>query len=248
MKKSIISRCEDIIRELANYIADGIEEQPFLLEVMKRLKFSKEDDWDVLCSLMDVIDDTELAKENFLKFDLGGPTKIQDYGEQYLRLYGITNAVYLQKSAIISFIELVKLPNKKRLLEKLENLDIIKLRHIVGAHTVDFIDDGQRNPHQFQRGFISSSPITTSDSKGNFVNYNLKELLEEYNNVAEDILINATDKFINTVLKNGGNKKDEFAEKINAVKCAQNGDIVIWTENGKEPFIIKVKNVSKHYK
>ena len=79
------------------------------------MKFDDKNGWNVLCSLMDVLNDTELAKENFIKYGIGGPTKISDIGEQYLRLYGITNSIYLQKSAVLAFIEC---------LEKFKNADL----------------------------------------------------------------------------------------------------------------------------
>ncbi len=248
MEKSLIIRCEEIIRDLTNHIADGVKKKPFREEVIKRLKFSKIEDWDTLCSMMDVLSDTELAKKNFYKYSLGGPTKISDYGEQYLRLYGITNALYLQKTAIISFLELVKLKDKRTLAREIEDLKVLELRHKVGAHTVDFLDHGEKNPHQIARGFLAEGNIATSDSKGNFIYYDLKELTNEFDKVAVDILIKSTEKFIQTVLKNGGKKKDEYIERLQAVRWAQNGDQIIWVDEGKDKFIIRMINVSKSHK
>ena len=243
MEKSLIYRTEQIIRELANDIAFKIQDKPFREEILKRLKFSKIDDWNVLCSLMDVLGDTESAKENFFRYNLSGPTKILDYGEQYLRLYGITNAIYLQKSALLSFIELVKLTNKKSWTNKIDSLKILELRHIVGAHTIDFMDSsGTRNSHQLQRGSLNDRIIQTSDSKGNFKEFNLKDLILEFNELAEEILIQATEKFINTVLKNGGEKKEKYLNKLEPIKCSKKGDLVIWSENGEDQFIITISN------
>ncbi|PCH98655.1 MAG: hypothetical protein COB85_01215 [Bacteroidetes bacterium] len=239
-KKSLIYRCEQIIRDLANDIAGSIHDKPFKETVIKKLKFSKLDDWNVLCSLMDVLSDTELAKENFLKYSLTGPTKILDYGEQYLRLYGLVNAIYLQKSALISFIELVKLRGKKEIINKIESLKLIELRHVVGAHTIDFLDNGTRNPHQLQRAMLEGRIIKTSDSRGNFKEYDLKELLLEYNQLAEKLIIEATNQFIKTVLKNGGKRKEKYLERLDAVKSAHNGAIVIWNEEGTEQFIVRI--------
>ena len=238
MERSLIYRCEQIIRDIANNAASRINVKPFRQTIAKRLKFDTEDGWNVLCSLMDVLGDTELAKENFLKFSLSGPTKIQDYGEQYLRLYGIVNAVYLQRSALISFIELIKLRDKKSIISKIDSLKIIELRHIVGAHTIDFLDDGKRNPHQFSRGSLEHEPIATSDSKGNYKKYNLKELLLEYNKLASELLIEATEKFITTT--QGGQKLIEFKERLELVKEEQDGAIVIYPPHGTEPFVIRV--------
>ncbi|MBK3517136.1 hypothetical protein [Carboxylicivirga marina] len=242
MNPSIILKCEQIIRDLANDIAARINDKPFVSEITKKLKFENANDWSVLCSLMDVLSDTELAKENFLKFGIGGPTKIQDYGEQYLRLYGITNAIYLQKSAVLSFIELIKLPNKTKEKNRINSCKLIEFRNIVGAHTVDFLDDGVINPHQFQRALIDNGSISVSDSNNTFKEYNLKELFEEFNNIIEDILIRSTEKFIKTVLKqNGGEKKKKLIDKIEALKTIQEGGIVIWPDNEEELFIAKIK-------
>ena len=105
---SIICQCEQLIREIVYEITRKENyDKPFLLYVTKRLKFENEEGWISLCSLMDVIGDTELAKKHFFNYGIDGPTKILDYGEQYLRLYGILNALYLQKSAIFEFLELL---------------------------------------------------------------------------------------------------------------------------------------------
>ncbi len=238
--RSVIYRCETIIRDLANDTARRINDKPFRETVIKRLKFSDIKDWNVLCSLMDVLGDTELAKENFIKYDLTGPTKISDYGEQYLRLYGILNAVYLQKSALISFIELVKLTGKKDIIKKIDGLKILELRHIAGAHTIDFLEEGVKNPHQLQRAMLTHSQIKTSDSKGTFKDFNLKELLAEYNGFAETIIIQATEKFINTVLKNGGQKLKDYHERLEVVKLQKRGDIVIYSHDGQSQFVIRL--------
>lgn len=246
MNISIILKCEGIIRELANRVADKVDGEIFTVGIIKKLKFDNQNGWNILCSLMDVLSDTELAKKSFLKFGLGGPTKIQDYGEQYLRLYGITNAIYLQKSAVFAFIELIKLPNKKKEIERINKCKLIEFRNIVGAHTVDYIDNGTINPHQFQRAFIDKDPIRTSDSNNIFKDYNLEEMLTEFNDIIEDILIKATEKFVKTVYKNDGVKKEKMLEKIDALRTIQNGGMVIWPDNDKNLFIIKIKNVSKH--
>jgi hypothetical protein len=44
---------------------------------------------------MDVIGDAALALKNFLRFSLDGPTRYEDLGERYLRLYGLLSATYL---------------------------------------------------------------------------------------------------------------------------------------------------------
>lgn len=243
METSIITKAEKVLRDFVSQIAGSLEGKPFIEEVTKRLKFENESDWSTLCSLIDVLSDTELAKENFFKYDLTGPTKIQDYGEQYLRLYGITNAMYLQKSAIETFVELVKLPNKKSELDKLNNSEIIRFRNIVGAHTVNFLEsDKKKNSFQFQRHFSKDGTIKTLDSKNTFKDYDLKKLIREFNDIAEDIFIKALEKLVKTSLKNHtGNKKDFVLSKINALKEAYDQGFAVWPDVNEELFIIKVK-------
>ncbi|WP_341226953.1 hypothetical protein [uncultured Arcticibacterium sp.] len=241
---SIILKCEKIIRELANQVAKGIKSEDFNSGIISKMKFDDKNGWNVLCSVMDVLSDTELAKENFIKFGLGGPTKIRDYGEQYLRLYGITNSIYLQKSAVLAFIELIKLPNKKKEVARIENSRFVEFRHIVGAHTVDYLDNGRKNPHQIQRALIDKYPIQTSDSNNNYRKFDLKELLFEFDNVIEDVLVRSTEKFIKTVLKNGGEKKELLIKKIEALKSIQNGGVAIWPDNEEEFFVVKIKKES----
>jgi hypothetical protein len=45
---------------------------------------------------MDIVGDASLAMYNFAEFSLDGPTKYEDTGERYLRLYGLLSAVYIQ--------------------------------------------------------------------------------------------------------------------------------------------------------
>jgi len=226
MHESVIRLCEQLIRDLTNDIVGSVKGKPFRETVIKKLKFSKPDDWNILCSLMDVLGDTELAKENFVKFDLSGPTRILDYGEQYLRLYGIVNAIYLQRSAILSLVELVKLKDKKKIVKKLDGLKLLEFRHIAGAHTTDFLDNGVINPHQIQRGFGQDVKIRTRDSKGIFKDYDLKAMLNDYNAFARELMIQAAEKFLGAVLPSTGRKQEQFTKRLMAIKAKSKGAFV----------------------
>lgn len=239
--KSIIYQCEKLIRDIINEFALRQKGKPFLEAVIKYLKFSEPKDWTTLCSLLDILGDTELAKENFEKFGISGPTKIEDIGEKHLRLYGILNSVYLQKSAIIEFLHLVKHKDKSVFEKNIEGLKLLELRHIVGAHTVNYLDKGVKNPHQLQRSSLDQKSIRTLDSKGNFKEYNLNELVRDYNQKSSEILFSATEKFVMTVFKNGGQKKEKYLKKLKYIKNALEGDLVIHTDADFDPIIIKWK-------
>jgi len=109
------------------------------------------------------------------------------------------------------------------------------------THTVDFLDNGKKNPHQFQRGSLDNNrPIATSDAKGNYKEYDLKKLLHEYDKFAETLLIAATDKFIKTVYKNGGDKLIKYKERFKAIEDQKAGHIVVYSQDGSTPITIMV--------
>jgi hypothetical protein len=241
MEQSIVHLCESLIRDLSNRSAQKQTDKPFKEHIKKTLKFQNENDWLALCSLLDVLSDTELARENFMKFGLPGPTKIRDYGEQYLRLYGILNAVYLQKSAVDEFIILSKLPNKSKIMLEVNHLDIFSLRNILAAHTVNFLSEGEKDPHQFQRGWLDNRPIRVSNTKGIGKEYDLKELVNTYHKKICKVLFDASQKFVHTVLKNGGVVLKKYEERLELIEQQLDGAIVIYGPEEQDPFIIVIK-------
>ena len=67
----------------------------------KALRLNAPSDWEFICVAMDVVGDAALALGSFLRFSLDGPTRYEDVGEKYLRLYGLLSATYVQQEAII---------------------------------------------------------------------------------------------------------------------------------------------------
>ncbi|MEM9391533.1 MAG: hypothetical protein AAGA02_13735 [Bacteroidota bacterium] len=43
-----------------------------------------------------LLEDTSQAIDNYFEFGLEGPTKYKNFGERYLRLYGLLNSAYMQ--------------------------------------------------------------------------------------------------------------------------------------------------------
>ena len=108
---------------------------------------------------------------------------------------------------------------------------------------MNFLDSEKKvNPHQFQRYFSKDGTIRTSDSKNNFKDYDLKQLILDFNDIAENLLIRCLEKLVNSTYKNRtSKKKTKYLEKIMALKEASKGNIVIWPDNSEELFIIKVR-------
>ncbi|MFL0162996.1 hypothetical protein [Aquirufa salirivi] len=240
MKKvSIITQCEQLIRDVINGFALKDIKRPFHEYIVKALKFKKSNDWNQICSLLDLLGDTEDAKENFEKYGITGPTKFKDNGEMYLRLYGILNSIYLQKSAVIEFLELVNIKEKKEFKIILNQTKILQIRHIAGAHTLDFISNGIITSHQIAQHSLESGIIKTLDSLGNFQEFDLISLISDFNKIANEILIKATEKFISTVFKSSKEKKSSFSNKLNLIKLQFEGHWVIETEDIMNPIVVK---------
>ena len=240
MKKvSIISQCEQLIREVINGFALKDIKIPFQEYISVALKCKKSNDWNQMCSLLDLLGDTEDAKENFEKYGITGPTKFKDNGEMYLRLYGILNSIYLQKSAIIEFLELVNIKEKNELKNILNQTKILQIRHIAGAHTLDFNSNGIITSHQIAQQSLESGIIKTLDSHGNFLEFDLHLLISDFNKIANEIIIKGAEKFISTVFKASKEKKSSFSNKLNLIKLQFEGHWVIDTGDLQNPIIVK---------
>ncbi|MCB0539115.1 MAG: hypothetical protein KDE33_16495 [Bacteroidetes bacterium] len=239
VQETVIWQCEKLLRDIINQIPMS-DKKPFLETAKVYLKFSSTRDWKTLCSLLDLLNDTELAKENFEKYGISGPTKYDSQGEKHLRLYGILNTIYLQKSAIEEFIRLANHPDNAIFFKELRGLKLLELRNIVGAHTIDYLENGNKNPHQIQRTSIDQKSIRTLDSNNNFKLYNLNELLDEYNKTASRIFFLATEKFVMTVFKNGGNKRSVYLKRTSYIKEVLDGNIVLAISEDQDPIIVKI--------
>lgn len=127
-------------RELVNEKAGkaNSERESFDEYIKKSLKLNSAKDWGILCASMDVIDDSLLAIENFLKFGIDGPTKYGDTGEKYIRLYGALNATYLQQQAVINLFKISNTDKSKSAQLQINKLLIRTIRNKIGAHAVDY--------------------------------------------------------------------------------------------------------------
>jgi hypothetical protein len=151
----------------------------------KHFSVKTENDWNILCSAMDLLEDTECAKENYIKFGLDGPTKYDEIGEKYLRLYGLLNALYLQKNAVIALLKYCNLSDLKKEKNEIENLKILKFRHIAGSHTINYKDHSNKNNTNINAYFITRTSLNydsiTFRNGNNFEEINIKDSLYDFN-------------------------------------------------------------------
>src|ERR1700731_3985821 len=93
----LLDKYANAFRELINAT---VQCSPKPLKELLRLNSSA--DWEFLCAAMDIIGDASTAIDNVQRFGLSGPTKHNDTGEKYLRLYGMLSAAYIQQEAILT--------------------------------------------------------------------------------------------------------------------------------------------------
>ncbi len=114
-----IEKYNDLQRKILDDFAirwdDEKSKTTFRDSVKKYYGFEKDFGWNIILNSYYIIEDTELAKKSFKQFDLQGPTRYNDTGERYLRLYGFLNAVYQQKLAIENLMEVFKLKDQNLL-------------------------------------------------------------------------------------------------------------------------------------
>jgi hypothetical protein len=213
---TIISISTELLRDVVNAITPVTDDHSPLDQLMKITNIKTKEDWYVICSAMDLLGDTELAKENYLKFKLDGPTKYDEMGERYLRLYGILNSIFLQKEAIISLLQYSNVGNLKDEKRQLENVDILKLRHIAGAHTMNYKDydlenrNTQKYSYMIARYSLDGKTISFRNVNG-VEEINIDKSLFEFNKVAAKKMYIVLTYFMN-ILKS--TDRDEYEDKV----------------------------------
>ena len=201
----------------------------YTLEKLRiKSKFQGINDFRKMRSCIDLIEDTEEAIINFFQYQLATRRDRINMGEIYLRLYGIVNAIYLQKQAIIEIMELVKLSGKNTYQRQLEKLKIFEVRNIVGSHMVDFKTDKTevyKTPLQTLNFFFvtqcdlkaDGTRLTIVDGHNNYEETNLKQLINEYVFESEILMSKTVEKYVSTLCKNDQKTKEEFISLIIAI-------------------------------
>lgn len=193
----------ELFRSLISYagINRSLPEEEFNKELQKALQFEHRDNSFLLESCADLIEDTDYAIQEFLKNGLQSNPNSQ--GELYLRLYGILNAIYLQINTIIELVEIFKIPNKKEIVSKFKDLDIYKLRNMVGSHTVNYTIDNSKKSNKDNTDFFRvaqtsidkwSTNLLVVSQKTECYNFNLKQSVIDYIQVSDRVLLDICNK------------------------------------------------------
>jgi hypothetical protein len=193
----------ELFRSLISYanVDRSLPEEQLKKEFQKVLKFENLNDFLLLESCVDVIEDTDYAIQEFLQNGL--ETKLKTQGELYLRLYGILNAIYLQINSIIELLEIFKTPNKSEIIFELKNLEISKLRNMAGSHTVNYTIDNTKKPNKENKDFFRvaqssidkwSKNLLVVSQKTKCYDFDLKKIVTVYIDISDKILLGICNK------------------------------------------------------
>lgn len=156
--------------------------------------------------IVNTMEDTELIIENFLKYGFSGPTKYNDLGEKYLRIYGILSGVYNQGNSIIDlcrlFCEKASIGNLKDIKNKFKKLEIIETRNKLVAHSTSYKQNNNKQNNNKQYYSIVQVLIEDYDLSyavdGKNIKVEFGPIIDDYLFFARKIL----GRIINNLVKN----------------------------------------------
>ena len=206
---------------------------PSKYSIRKTLRLIKDEDWSFLCVSMDIIEDACTAIDNFLKFGLNGPTKYEDVGEKYLRLYGILSATYIQQEALLKLYQIVNVPpSLKKGKELVNKLSIRSLRHKLSSHGTNYFNEDSKSVQAYVpiRFDLNNFNCTyAKNGRGNHNSVDLKEAVNEHLNTMIELLDRILEKALKTLFKGQETNKDciEFSGELADLRIIRKGGFVL---------------------
>ncbi len=235
---SLIERQIGILRDILSEFSLRYtnEDVDFISLTNKYFYFDTEKGWNILMNAFYVFEDTEMAKEDFDQFGLQGPSRHENLGEKYLRLYGILNSLYMQYLAVINLMELFKLEPRKTYLESLKINPAIQLRNKIASHPSNHmadLDNSKSDVYEISRPNLAKEEIVLMKNQEEFENYDLKKALHGFNNQIEEIIGKIIGKFIKKKFQNQGKHFHEYQklEKIRSGAIEFGSLIIEFKEN-----------------
>lgn len=235
-----VGRYAEAFRDLVNAKVWGKNASP-----SKALRLNTEADWEFICVAMDVVGDAVLAIQNFLAFSLDGPTKYDNVGERYLRLYGVLNAAYLQQEAVKKLFLLMQCSTPKDVDKVFADLELRTLRHQVGSHSVDYRVPGK------DKEVLSYVPVRiglngfdcmVTEGRGNSTRtVQLDEAIKAHSEALATILDRIYEKSISTLFKGHATKVKEFSEELHDLREQRDGNMIIKVIAGTDDKHTKMK-------
>jgi hypothetical protein len=199
--------------------------------VRELLHLNKDEDWDFLCVAMDVVEDASIAIRNFLQFGLDGPTKYEDIGERYLRLYGLLSATYIQQQAALKLFELMQVHKPKAIKAKLNGLKIRDLRHKLASHSTNYDNQVTKDIETYVpvRIGVGGFHCMYSQNRGKNIlqSLDLEVAVEEHCRLLISIMDAIYAKVIQTLYHDQREKLTELTERLEDLRIEKDGGAVL---------------------
>ena len=196
-RSDAISELSELFRRAVNLIVDSTSSGRFLAEFSKKLPMlASSGDWHRLCAAMDILEDTEAAKANFIRFGLQGQTRHQDIGETYIRLYGILNGIYLQRQAVVIIAKYSNHGDLVSLKSKLDKSEVVTLRHKVAVHNLECLQDGTVKAYMTSRFELQGTSVSTMDETDKYLTYDLRDCIRSFDSIVIEEILHATARLL----------------------------------------------------
>jgi len=238
----LLGRYADAFRELVNARVWTAGESP-----ARALRLNSPVDWSFICVAMDVVGDAALAIGHFLQFSLSGPTKINDVGENYLRLYGLLSATYIQQEAVLKLFRLMNCPMSSAIRAEIETLEIRVLRNQLASHSVDYRDPSGGKTQAFVpvRIGLTDFSCEISENRGNSSRtVQLIDAVNEHCRVLTSVLDKIYEKSIGTLFRGRQSRIEEFNGKLADLRFVREGNILVCSKDEENPLEIRIALVS----
>jgi hypothetical protein len=224
-EKTKIRLYEGYIRDVVNGIVrridfDKLDSQniTFLEKIKTRLGFDHKNGWKFLTSCLDTIGDSQFAIITFFNHKIANDKQFNT-GENYLRIYGVLSAVYIQQQAILKLSDLFKTGSLSLLKTDFDKLDISFLRHCISAHPINYDNLGEKVSYKIDRNSMNDSGILSiRDQNNSSKDYNIYSFLNIYLTKVEDQLELISLKLVSSSYKTSESKLSELKNKLGEIK------------------------------
>jgi hypothetical protein len=218
--------------------------------VKELLRLNSENDWDFLCASMDIIEDASEAVRHVQRFGLSGPTKYNDLGEIYLRLYGLLGATYIQQEAILTIYRIMSDGNRKALKVQFDALEIRQLRHKLSAHGTSYRKTRSDTEEAYVplRYKIEDTCVTAvNNTSRQHETIDLTEALEKHIRLVIETLDSILETSINRLYQGQEVKTAKSLDKLKDLRIEKNGGIVLDIPGDKKIVITFVSSDQIHH-
>jgi hypothetical protein len=206
------------------------------------LGLSRGTDWNFLTAAMDIISDAGEALDHVRRFGLTGPTKYNDEGEKYLRLYGLLSAAYIQQRSVLTLYKLMNVPNVKQAKKTFDELALVVLRHKLSAHGTDYKEGGALHAYVPVRVSLRDTGITVArhampmDQE----TVDLTRAIAAHTKLMIDTMDRICAKTIQTLFKQDEKKHTKFSEALADLRIERDGGWVAKVPKGGPKIVITV--------